>query len=239
MEIQEETEVKDNYGRFKDADWFKNIYKRDILVIGNGGIGGWLSLFLARTGATLHTFDMDTFGSENLAGQLVRYSDIGKNKTEGVKDIIKELCDPDVEVNTYSEEYTKDSMTNNIVLMGVDNMKARKTGFENWVKFLQEFPEEKENSLFIDGRLSMTKLQIYCIKGNDENSIQEYRNNHLFDDSEVEDLECTMKQTSHIAAMIASTMTGFVTNFLSDANRQFGVPFFYSYFIPLNFTETN
>jgi len=57
----------------------------------------------------------------------------------------------------------------------------------------------------------------------------------LFDDSEVEDEPCTLKQTTHMAAMIASYMTGFFTNFIvnvkeKDEVRQ--VPNLHSFYLP-------
>lgn len=230
----EEIQVSDSYGRFKGMSWFPNIYKKEIIVIGQGGIGSWVSLLLARAGASLHTFDMDSFEKHNMSGQLVRNSDIGKNKAEAINGVIKSFCDESTEVTTYNEKYTKNSITGNIVIMGVDNMETRKVGFENWVNYLEENPEEKENSLFIDGRLSATVLQIFCIKGSDLSSVYKYKEQYLFDDSEVEDLECTTKQTSHLAAMIAGHMVGYLTNFLATEN--FPVPFFYEFIQPANFT---
>ena len=225
---------KDSYSRFKGMNWFQNIYKKDILVIGSGGIASWLNLLLGRCGANLHIFDFDVVESHNISGQLFKTSDSGKYKVDAITQIIKEFCDSSTEITVYPEKYTSDSITNNIVIMGVDNMEARKTGFENWVKYLEENPEEKENSLFIDGRLSATVMQIFCIRGNDLSAIYKYQSEHLFNDNEVQDEECTMKQTSHCAAMIASHMVGFLTNFLSPDN--YSVPFFYEYIIPLNFT---
>ena len=38
----------------------------------------------------------------------------------------------------------------------------------------------------------------------------------LFEDSEVPDLPCTMKQTSHIAAMIATHITSLFLNYITN-----------------------
>ena len=233
MQEKSEIEIKDNFGRLKGASWFNEIYKKDILVIGSGGIASWTNFLLARCGATLHIFDFDIIEEHNLGGQLFRFKDVGKSKVQAIKDIIGEFCE--AEVNIYNEKYTSESITNNITIMGVDNMSTRKIGFENWLNYINENPEEKDNSLFIDGRLSMTVLQIFCIKGNDLSAITKYQQEHLFDDSQVEEEECTAKQTSHCAAMIASHIVGFLTNFL--APESFDVPFFYSYIIPPNMTE--
>ena len=236
MEIAETT-TKPEYSRFKGANWFENIYRKDILLIGAGGIGSWTALLLGRCGVNLHIYDFDVANDINKAGQLFRDADINTPKVEAIKNIIKEFCDSDVAVETYNEKYVKGSMSNNIVIMGVDNMEARKDGFLNWVEFLNENPEERNNSLFIDGRLSMNVIQIFCVKGNDLSAIENYKTNHLPSDSEVPDEECTTKQTSHCAAMIASHMVAFLTNFLSNNVSPDAVPFKYEYIIPLNMTE--
>src|SRR6187402_2918111 len=139
MLLQSEAElVSDSYGRFKGMSWFPAIYKKDIIVIGQGGIGSWVSLLLARAGASLHTFDMDSFEKHNMSGQLVRNFDVGKNKATAISDVIKGFCDEGTEITTYTEKYTLESISNNIVVMGVDNMEARKIGFQNWVNYLEE-----------------------------------------------------------------------------------------------------
>ena len=61
-------------------------------------------------------------------------------------------------------------------------------------------------------RLTMEQLQIFCVT---PDKIEEYEK-HLFDDSEVEDAPCTMKQTSHSAAMIASHMVGLFSNHMTN-----------------------
>jgi hypothetical protein len=47
-----------------------------------------------------------------------------------------------------------------------------------------------------------------------------------------------MKQTSHSAAMIASHMVGFFTNHMTNnavGEKDRTVPFFWEYFIPINY----
>lgn len=235
-EIVEITE-KAEYSRFKGADWFSNIYQKDVLVIGSGGISSWTNLLLARCGANIHVFDYDLVESHNISGQLFKTKDANKPKVEAIKQIISEFCDNEVIVETYQEKYDVGSISNNIVIMGVDNMEARKNGFNNWLNFLEENPNEKDKSIFIDGRLSMNVIQIFCIRGNNLSSIENYKNNHLPSDSEVPDEECTTKQTSHCAAMIASHIVAFLTNFLSESTLENSIPFKYEYIIPLNLTE--
>lgn len=223
--------------RFKGASWFNKIYGRDVLIIGQGGIASWLSILVARTGANLITFDGDRVEQHNMSGQLFKSSQIGMAKVDAVAENIREFCTSDdhiPSIETFTEMYGENSPANPIVLTGLDNMVARRVSFLNWIKFIEENPELENECLFIDGRLNAEKLQIFCIKGTDKHSQKIYLEKYLFSDNEVEEQDCTFKQTSHCAAMIAAHMVGFLTNFFGEEFRE--VPFIYSYVLPINLT---
>lgn len=235
--------------RFKDAPWFPKD-ETNVIVGGAGGIGSWLSLLLSRAGFYPIVYDYDRLEEHNLAGQLYTKSDAEANilKVDALKGLCKNFADTDITV--MSEKYTKDSMSHHYVCCAYDNMQARKETFEAWCNYVKEWQEEnlrlksledtgneimdQNIPVFIDGRLTAEQMQIFCVT---PDRIEEYKK-HLFDDSEVEDAPCTMKQTSHSAAMIASHMVGFFTNHITnnaegDATR--ALPFFWEYFIPLNY----
>lgn len=228
--------------RFKDASWFP---KDDVecIVGGSGGIGSWLSLFLSRANFKPIIYDADVVEEHNVGGQCFKINSIGKPKVDAIAEVIKELVGEDV--TTFNEWYTKDSMASHFMFSGFDNMAARKVFFENWVEYAKEFKLEQDNlkklnpehiviePLFIDARLGFANLEIYCIT---LDKVEEYKKT-LFDDSEVEDLPCTAKQTTHCAAMIASHMVGFFTNHMHNIyvqDKDFKVPSEWSYIIPLN-----
>lgn len=228
-----EVQVSENYSRLKGASWFPKMLDRQVLVVGAGGIASWLSLLLSRAGAELIIYDGDVIEEHNLSGQLYSTNDIGSFKVQALNRIIMDFCNKSPEY--FEEMYNEYSPSNEIVVTGLDNMVARKVVFDNWIKFLQENSDKADESILIDGRLNAETLQIFCIKGNDLLSQEKYRKEALFSDSEVEEQDCTFKQTSHCAAMIASHMVGFLTNFLGESFRE--VPYFYSYKIPINFTS--
>lgn len=61
------------------------------MVIGIGGIGSWIALDLALIGmGTIILIDSDTVELTNLNRTLFRLSDVGKYKTEALKDLITE-----------------------------------------------------------------------------------------------------------------------------------------------------
>ncbi len=218
------------HNRFKDAPWFPQTDEL-CLVGGAGGIGSWLSFFLVRAGFKPIVYDFDTIERHNLGGQLFRQSDVDRTKVSALHDILKTFCNE--EITTFNEKVDENTPTHHFCFSAFDNMKARKDFFEVWKKSIPNCPVQP---IFIDGRLTMEQLQIFCVT---PDRISQYEDEHLFDDSEVEDAPCTMKQTSHSAAMIAAHMVGMFTNHITNIyERQVhrDVPFFYEFFIPVNLT---
>ena len=221
------------FARFKGAEWFDYLRNHDVIIGGAGGIGSWLSLLLARIGCNIYIFDPDLFEAHNMSGQLVQKSDLNKMKA-GVAKSIAELFanNPNVEA---LGKYTKESIACPIMFSAFDNMEARKVMFQNWCN--QVTDENRNQCVFIDGRLLAQDYQIFCVLPN-TSMIQEYKTIHLFNSSEVEKVDCTYKQTSHSAAGIASHMVGFLTNFAHNRVKGtsiFPVPFFTEYHVESNY----
>lgn len=222
-------------GRFKDAPWFPK-EETHVIVGGVGGIGSWLTLLLARAGFIPMVYDFDTFEEHNMSGQLVAKSSIGQIKVEAVKKVVLDFADTEIIAN--NEKYTADTMSHHYVFSGFDNMQARKDMFNAWKAYVAEYTKEHDGEgdtpIFIDGRLLMENMQIFCVT---PDKIEEYEK-HLFSDDEVKEAPCTLKQTSHSAAMIASHMVGFFTNHMTNNAEQDKVralPFLWEYFIPINY----
>lgn len=219
--------------RFKGATWFtpEGETAPSIIIGGAGGIGSWLALFLKRAGFSIYIFDDDIIESHNLGGQFFRNRQVGVSKVSALKSNIHDYTGNFI--NIYTEKYVKESFVAPFMMSAFDNMAARKLMFEKWYAYAVENLDE--NPLFIDGRLEMEQLQIFCVT---VDTADEYRK-HLFDDGDVEELACTTKQTSHSAGMIASLMTAFFTNHISNIYTKGSdriVPFFHEYYIPLNLT---
>lgn len=226
--------MMDIRGRFKDAPWFKWGQNMMCIVGGAGGIGSWLTLLLTRAGFNVTVFDFDSIEPHNLGGQFFGKTDIYKKKVTALKEHVRNFSDKTIKV--VDGPYNRNSIANRYMFSAFDNMKARKDMFENWYHAYSS----QEDAILIDGRLLMEQMQIFCVT---PATAEEYAREHLFSDDEVEDEPCTLKQTSHSAALIASLMVGFFTNHIAnirnyDSARK--VPFMHEYFIPLNLTtETN
>jgi hypothetical protein len=119
------------------------------------------------------------------------------------------------------------------MMCGFDNMEARRIFYTSWHDHVMSKPvEERRNCLFLDGRLSMTDLQVFCITGDDAINAAIYRDKYLFSDSEAEHTVCSMKQTTYLACMIGSIMTNLFTNWaanLLDPIIPYDLPFFTEY----------
>lgn len=228
-------EIRD---RFKDATWHRPDKFQDLSVVvgGSGGIGSWLMFMLARLGQMdFNIYDNDQIESHNLGGQLFNVHHIRQNKAQ----VISQLCSSfsDCDVQNYNIKIDENTPAFPVSFSAFDNMLARKTLFEKWASV--DFPDDPE-AIYIDGRLQAEQFQIFCVKHTPED-IERYRK-YLFDDSKIEDAPCTLKQTSHVAAMIASHMTAFFTNHLAnvyEGNTARAVPFFYEYYTPINMTNRN
>lgn len=226
-------------GRFKDAPWFP-LEEVNTIVGGVGGIGSWLTLMLARAGFIPLVYDFDTFEIHNMSGQLVPEKLIGKIKVDAVAEVVKDFTG--TTIHTFNEKYTADTMSHCYVFSGFDNMQARKDMFSAWCDYVEAWQEDVKDTpevasqdipIFIDGRLLMEQMQIFCVT---PDKIDAYKE-HLFDDAEVKEAPCTLKQTSHSAAMIASHMVGFFTNHMTNVYAKEvirNVPFQWEYFIPLD-----
>ena len=206
--------------RFRDASWFEKLEKYPIPIIvgGAGGIGSWLVMFLSRvlTSNQIILYDFDKVEEVNMAGQLFRIHDIGKLKVTAMKDIAKDFSGFD-KIIAQPDRYDNESLKSPVMFSCFDNMKARKDMFENWLSEAEKYPD----SIFIDGRLLAEQFQVYFVT---LEGAKEYQDKHLFDDSEVEDVNCSYKQTTHFAAMIAGKMVQGFTNWLEGT---YEIPFRY------------
>lgn len=234
--------VQANYARFKGADWFEIVQNQRIVLAGLGGIGSYVSLLLARLGPSeLYLYDDDIFESHNMSGQFVGSNDVGKAKATVAMERAIEFGNylPSLYLSKY--EYDK-GVKLPVMICGFDNMKARKDYYKSWKDYVQSGEVDPKECLFIDGRLLAEEYQIICITGDDTYSQEDYEKVYLFDDEDVEEEDCTLKQTSHVAIMIASKMVAYFINFcnnLSEDNFPRRLPYFTHHNALMNTYEFN
>jgi hypothetical protein len=242
--------TENNYLRFKDASWFPGEEVINCQVGGAGGIGSWLCFFLSRIGYSVTCYDFDHVEEHNLGGQLFQSGAIGVYKTVAIESVINSFSS-NFMFNPIPERITKETPGCLISFSAFDNMEAREILFNNWLTAVDEYinlsEEEKLiiscSPIFIDGRLEAEQLQIFtCVFHPDLDIFRErvakYQNT-LFLDGEGQEPPCTLKQTSHVAAMIATNMVSIFTNHYTNFKENFElrvVPFYYEQFIPAYLT---
>ena len=216
--------------RFQGLDWYSQDNAPVVVVGGAGGIGSWLSFFLARANFNVILSDFDTVEEHNIGGQLFKRDQIGRYKAEAVGRNVSEFSTNTI--NAQIVKITEETATHEFMFSAFDNMDARRAMFKVWKRSWNSI----NRPIFIDGRLNAEQFQIFCVTP--ENA-DEYERIHLFNDSEVEDAPCSAQQTTHTAAMIAGHMVGFFTNHITNINLRDEVreiPFMYEYFTPMNLT---
>ena len=216
--------------RFQGLDWYSQDDAPVVVVGGAGGIGSWLSFFLARANFNVTLSDFDTVEEHNIGGQLFKRDQIGRYKAEAVGRNVSEFSTNTI--NAQTVKITEETATHEFMFSAFDNMDARRAMFKVWKRSWNSM----NRPIFIDGRLNAEQFQIFCVTP--ENA-DEYERIHLFNDSEVEDAPCSAQQTTHTAAMIAGHMVGFFTNHITNINLRDEVreiPFMYEYFTPMNLT---
>jgi molybdopterin/thiamine biosynthesis adenylyltransferase len=221
--------------RFKEAPWFPQD-SEPVMIGGAGGIGSWLAFFLAKIGYSPIVYDFDIIEEHNLGGQLFRQKDVGSYKVGALQKIIEDFCGDNISTST--DAIDSMSPAHHYCFSAFDNMKARKDLFAAWQRSIPHALANGIVPVFIDGRLEIEQLQIFCVTPDNQEKYLE----HLFDDSEVEDAPCSMKQSSHTAAMIASLMSAFFTNHITNVYAKQiirEVPFYYEYIVPMNLTISN
>lgn len=203
--------------RFSGTEWYG--HNKYISIGGAGSIGSWTALLLSRTGGhAIYVYDDDTIEAVNLAGQFYRQSDVGLSKVDSLHSLIYDLSG--TSISNLRARITDSTTLNGtpVCISAFDNMEARKTMFEEWKRCW--IPVRRGyNPLFIDGRMNAENFQVFFVTPDKVNLYEK----HLFDDSEVADLPCSYKYTSHTAAMIASVIVNGFTNWI--ANEKIGGDF--------------
>jgi molybdopterin/thiamine biosynthesis adenylyltransferase/rhodanese-related sulfurtransferase len=109
----------------------KKLKAASVLLIGTGGLGSPLGMYLAAAGiGKIGLVDYDTVDYTNLQRQIVHgTSGVGKLKVDSAKERLLDI-NPDVEVVTYNEPFTSENAMEiarpyDIIVDGTDNFPTR------------------------------------------------------------------------------------------------------------------
>lgn len=209
--------VSETTSRFSSAEWYAQIQRENVLLAGVGGIGSYIVFLLSRLNIQgMLLYDDDRVDTVNLAGQLFSLKDVGKFKTDALTSMVGNYSNFH-KVVSMRDKFVAGSPPMKVMICGFDNMLARTNYFHSWKNLVDNLPyEEKAECLFIDGRLAAEEYQILCMRGDDNYSINRYKNEYLFTDAEADVTLCSYKQTTFMANQIASQMVNLFVNFVAN-----------------------
>jgi len=146
--------------------------KTNIIVVGCGSIGSFVTLTLAKLGFDKITaLDFDKVEKENIPNQFYRFCDIGKYKVDAIKEITKDFSGLDITtINTKIDENNKflDKVVidlNTLVILALDNIEARKLIYNE----LKELPIK-----ILDVRVGGEASNIYLLDLENEKDKSDY-----------------------------------------------------------------
>ena len=135
----------------------KKLANARIFVVGAGGLGSPVALYLAAAGVgTIGLIDSDVVDLSNLQRQVLHYTpDVSRSKVLSAKEKIKAL-NPDVTVETHEDRFTSQNALElirhyDVVIDGVDNFPAK--FLINDACFFANKPLVHGGILRFDGRL--------------------------------------------------------------------------------------
>jgi hypothetical protein len=195
--------------RISDAPWAS--YKTNMTVGGAGGLGSWVALFLSRVGHGLNVYDFDSVGIENIGGgQFYAGSQAGQLKTEALRKNIWEFSGHSH--FTAFPKFIKGSAIDPICIATFDNMEARKDMFEDWLDSAKSKSKD-DDRIYAFINISMLPeggfIEVVDRPSRAKDWIKEW-----VPSSEIPDLACSFKSTTHNAALMAANAVGILNNII-------------------------
>lgn len=180
--------------------------KDDIHIIGVGAVGSFIALQLAKLGISkFHIWDFDTVDDHNIANQVYTFRDIGRAKTDAMKDHIL-ANNPDCEVITHGK-YEGDPLTG-YVFMEVDSVELRKTIAEDnqYNRMLKKV---------FDGRIGLSSGQLITVDWQDDDAIENYIKLCDFKDSDADVAVSACGTTLSVSPSVLTTAAEAVAMFIN------------------------
>lgn len=122
---------------------YDSLEKASVAVCGLGGLGSHIAIMLARSGiGTLHLIDFDTVEPSNLNRQAYNVDDLGKFKTEALKEQISKI-NPFIKININTIKIEKENIkelfcNDDIVCEAFDNAVYKAMLAQNFHSFFKD-----------------------------------------------------------------------------------------------------
>ena len=187
--------------------------KERVHIIGCGASGSTVAELLARAGVEKVTlYDFDKVESHNIANQMFKDSDIGRNKAEAVKDMMLSI-NPDANgIEVVQEGYSNQRLSGYIFLM-VDNIDLRR-------KICEDNVRNPYIKAVFDTRLRLTDAQHFAADWGSNEMVRNLINSMQFTQEEA--LAETPRSACNLELSIAPSVRMIcscaVANFMNFVN---------------------
>lgn len=183
----------------KSYDYFQPEKCRSrIHIIGCGAVGSTVAENLVRMGLTRITlYDFDKVESKNIANQMFRECDIGKEKVDAVADQLK-LINPDIEKDLKIERAGySDQRLDGYVILCVDNIDLRR-------EIATKNRTSPNVKAMFDFRIRMTDAQHYAADWADPVQVDAFLRSMEFSHEEAE--AATPMSACHVTLSVVTTV---------------------------------
>lgn len=178
-----------------------------ITIIGAGAIGSFTALALAKMGfGNITVWDNDKIEVENMNCQFYRFSDIGRNKAEALRDLI--LMFTGITIQAVPARYEA-GLFPGVVISAVDNMAVRKT---IWMNHVNRSPMTK---IILDPRMGAESALLFAMSPMEPKDQKAYSNSLYTDEAAVQE-RCTAKATMYTACMLSGLVAQVAKDYAMD-----------------------
>nr|DAP26920.1 MAG TPA: E1 enzyme family protein [Caudoviricetes sp.] len=187
--------------------------KERVHIIGCGASGSTVAELLARAGLEKVTlYDFDKVESHNIANQMFKDGDIGRNKAEAVKDMMLSI-NPDANgIEVVQDGYTNQRLSGYVFLM-VDNIDLRR-------KICEDNARNPYIKAVFDTRLRLTDAQHFAADWSSSAMVENLINSMQFTQEEA--LAETPRSACNLELSIAPSVRMIcccaVANFMNFVN---------------------
>lgn len=167
-----------------------DVLSKKITIIGAGAVGSWTALALAKMGfLNLEVWDDDVVSVENMNNQMYPITSIDEPKVQALGDMINMFTGH--KIVTIKGRYEGEKIIGDIVISAVDNMKVRKSIWDN-----------SQATWFIDPRMGAESALLYVMNRHDPADKVTYPKT-LHSDEEGVHEPCTAKSTIYCANFLS------------------------------------
>lgn len=178
----------------------------DVHVIGVGAVGSYIALQLAKLGVKrVHLWDFDTVEEHNIPNQVYTQKDLGRKKTEAIRD---HMLDNNPEMEIVLHEKYEAQPISGYVFMEVDSVELRLNILE-----INEF--NKSIKYVFDGRIGLATGQVFSIDWHNSAAIENYRKLCSFKDSDADVAVSACGTTLSVAPSVLLTAAEAVASFIN------------------------